>query len=256
MFTNRFRRRSLVGTLVVLSIGLSAACSGGDDGGPLTAADAESIATAALLERADLPEADWEQQEAQAGLDGLVPGGAGDIDLDILPDACQVLEDAISDLPGLLGDSAPLATQSRSFSSTGTLLNLDAVSATVAVFEETADAEAAAAIVEDAFAVDSLEACVQAAIGPAGDGGLQIVEFSFRTPGYALADSTALTATIGATALILPIGLSLDVHAFQRDNVLALYVAVAVNSDQLEGEHADLLATFANRIEDAQGESG
>lgn len=256
MFTGRFRHQLTAAALAAVGLVLVAACSGGDDDGPLSAAEAGSIATAALLERSDLPEADWDQQEAQAGLDGLVPGGAGDIDLDILPEACQLLEDAMSDLPGLLGDSAPLSTQSRTFSAAGQLLNLDAVSATVAVFEKPADAEAAAAIVEDAFAIDNLEACVQQAIVPAGDDGLQIVEFSFTTPSYALEDSTALTVEIGAIALILPVNVSLDVHAFQRDNVLALYVAVAVNSDQLEDEHAALLTTFANRIEAAQNEAG
>lgn len=255
MFTGRFRHQLIAVGLATVGLLLVAACSS-DDAGPLAAAEAESIADAALLERSDLPEADWEQQDAQAGLEGLVPGGAGDIDLDILPEACQVLEDVISDLPGLLGDSAPLATQSRTFSAVGQLLNLDAVSTTVAVFEQPVDAEAAATIVEDAFALDNLEACVQQAIVPAGDDGLQIVEFSFTTPSYALEDSTALTVNIGAIALILPVNVSLDVHSFQRDNVLALYVAVAVNSDQLKNEHATLLTTFANRIEAAQNEAG
>lgn len=256
MFTSRLRHRlSLLGT-VLLSLAFLGACSGDGDSGPLSAADAEAIAASALLERADLPDADWDQQESQTGLGGLVPGGAGDIDLDILPDACQVLEDVIGDLPALLGESSPLHTSSRTFTATGQLLNLDAVSSTVAVFEEASGAEDAAALVEDAFSIDNLEGCVQQAIVPAGDDGLQIVEFSFTTPSYALADSTALTAKIDAIALILPVNVSLEMHAFQRDNVLALYVAVTINSDELDDEHAGLLATFANRIEAAQSEAG
>ena len=254
MFTRRLRRATVTLGILALAVALLAACSGDDS--KLSTADAEAIAAASLLERTDLPDADWQQQESQAGLDGLVPGGAGDLDLDVLPEACQVLEDAISDLPALLGEHAALASASRTFSATGQLLNLDAVSTTVLVFEQPDAAEQAAVIVDDAFSVDSLEDCVQQAIIRAGDDGLQIVEFSFTTPAYALEDSTALTANIEAIALILPIGVRLDVHAFQRDNVLALYIAVAINSDQLEDEQAALLATFANRIEEALAEAG
>jgi hypothetical protein len=52
--------------------------------------------------------------------------------------------------------------------------------------------------------------------------------------------------------LILPINLSFDLHAFQRDNVLALYVGLAVNSEELAEEHAGLLTAFANRVTEAQ----
>ncbi len=255
MFRTRFRARAAAIATIALAITVLAACSG-DDSGPLSAEEAEAIAANALLELGDLPDADWSQEESQSGLEGLVPGDAGDIDLDILPEACQVLEDAIGDLPSVLGEAEPLATGSRTFTATGRLLNLDAVSSTVVVFEEASGAEDAAGVLEDAFSIDNLEDCIQQAIVPAGDDGLQIVEFSFTTPSYALADSTALAANIEAIALILPINVGLDLHVFQRGNVLALYVAVAVNSDELDDSHAELLATFANRIEEAQAEAG
>jgi len=235
-----------------MALALVAACSDSDGSGPLTAAEAEEIASQALLIVDDLPDGDWDQQESQAGLEGLVPGGADDLDFDILPDACRVFEDAIGDLPALLGDASPLATASRTFTDVGQLLNLDALSATVVVFEEADGARDAAALLDAAFSADNLEGCIQAAIIPAGDDGLQIVEFSLTTPTYALSDSTALTASIEAIALILPVNVTIELHAFQRANVLALYVGVQINSERLSDEQAGLLATFVNRIEEAQ----
>ena len=254
MFLEHGRHRLVAAGALVAALAFLAACSGGDDAGPLTAAQADTIADEALLAIGDLPEGDWEQDDAQTGLAGLVPNTGGvDVDFDLLPEACQVLEDAIGNLPALLGDTTPLATSSRSFTAAGQLLNLQAVSTSVVVFEEADGARQAAALLEDSFSPDSLEGCIQASVAPIGDGaGIQIVDFSLSTPIYALDDSTALTATIDAIALIIPINISVDLHAFQRDNVLALYVGLEVNSSALAGEHAALLATFANRIAEAQ----
>ena len=243
-------RAAAITVLAALALALLGACSGGDNDNPLTAAQAETIANDALLVLADLPGADWDQQEAQAGLDGLVPAGAGDVDLDVLPEECQALEDAMGDLPALLGDTTPLATSSRTFTSVGQLLNLDVVSASVVVFKDADDARAAAEVLDESFSADNLEGCIQAAIIPGGDNGLQVVDFAISTPSYALEDSTALRASIDAIAVILPINLTLDLNAFQRDNVLALYVSLEVNSDLLEGEQAALLTTFANRVDE------
>ena len=241
----------LFGAIAVLA-GLLIACSGDDDGGPLTAAQASAIAADALLVEADLPTGEWNQSEAQTALEDLLPDTGDLVEIDILPAACQVLEDAIGDLPALLGDSAPLATASRSFLQTGALFDLQNVSSTTVVFESASDAEAAAALVADAVSTDNLESCIQAAVIPAAEATVQIVGFSITTPSYALGDSTALTIMIEALALILPINVSFDLHSFQRDNVLGLYVGLAVNSDELVDEHASLLASFAARVETAQ----
>ena len=244
MQLKRSHQRDLATAAMTILLALLVACSGGDDSGPLTAAEAEAVASNALLVIGDLPANDWSESDSQAGLGSLIPSGIGDVDLDILPDACQGLEDAIGNLPALLGDTTPLATAGRSFTATGQLLNLQAVSTTVVVFENVDGAEQAAASLDDALSADNLEGCILAASIPVGDGGgVQIVEFSLSTPSYALADSTAL---------ILPINLSVDLHAFQRGNVLALYVGLEINSSALESEHAGLLTTFANRVGEAQ----
>ncbi|MDA0351883.1 MAG: hypothetical protein O3A10_06695 [Chloroflexi bacterium] len=246
-------RHRLVAMITVgLLVAVLGACSGGGGSDPLTAAQAEQIATDALLVRADLPEADWKQEESQAGLEGLIPGGGGGAGIDILPEACQSLEDAIGNLPAVLGDANPLATSSRTFSATGTLLNLKAVSTSVVVFADADGAAAAAGALGDAISADNLEGCIQAAFVPAGDNDIQIIEFTLARPSYALEGSTALSAQIDAIALILPINLTLDLHAFQRDSVLALYVAVQINTSDLTDEHAALLVAFANRVGEAQ----
>jgi hypothetical protein len=161
----------------------------------------------------------------------------------------------MGNLPALLGDTTPLATSSRTFTSVGQLLNLDAVSSSVVVFKNADDARAAAEVLDQSFSADNLEGCIQATVLPGSDSGLQVVDFSISTPSYALADSTALRASIDAIALILPINLTLDLNAFQRDNVLALYVSLEVNSDVLEGEQAALLSTFANRVDEVLAEA-
>jgi hypothetical protein len=241
----------LFGAAAVLA-GLLVACSGDDDAGPLTASQASAIAADALLVSGDLPDGEWDQSEAQTAIEDLLPDTGDLVDLEILPAACEALEDAIGNLPALLGDAAPLATASRSFLQTGQLFDLQNVSATTVVFEDASDAEAAAELLAEAVSTDNLESCILAAAVPASEATVQIVEFSITTPRYALEDSTALTIEIDAIALILPINLSFDLHAFQRDNVLALYVGLTVNSEDLAEEHAGLLTAFANRVTEAQ----
>ena len=241
-------RTWLLGAAAVLA-GLLVACSGDDDAGPLTASQASTIAADALLVSGDLPDGEWDQSEAQTAIEDLRPDTG---DLEILPAACEVLEDAIGNLPALLGDADPLATTNRSFLQTGQLFDLQNVSATTVVFEGASDTEAAAKLLAEAVSTDNLENCILATAVPASEATVQIVEFSITTPHYALEDSTALTIEIDAIVLILPINLSFDLHAFQRDNVLALYVGLAVNSEELAEEHAGLLTAFANRVTEAQ----
>lgn len=249
IYLDHGRLRRLGAGVLLGALALLAACSGNDDGGALSIARAEAIAAEALLDLGDLPDDDWQRSEAQIEFSELIPGGA---DLDLLPTQCQALEDAIGDLPALLGDVTPLATSNRSFASAGQRLDFRAVSSSVVVFAEPAGAEQAAAILKEAFTPDSLEACITATALPIGGADIQIVDFSLATPAYALADSTALTATIQAVALIIPIELTIDLHAFQRDNALALYVGLELNSSDLAGEHAGLLTTLANRVQEAQ----
>lgn len=249
IYLDHGRLRRLGAGVLLGALALLAACSDNDDGGVLSMARAEAIAAEALLDLGDLPDDDWQRSEAQIEFSELIPGGA---DLDLLPTQCQALEDAIGDLPALLGDVTPLATSNRSFASAGQLLDFRAVSSSVVVFAEPAGAEQAAAIINEAFTPDSLEACITATALPIGGADIQIVDFSLATPAYALADSTALSATIQAVALIIPIELTIDLHAFQRDNALALYVGLELNSSDLAGEHAGLLTTLANRVQEAQ----
>ena len=253
MFLEHGRHRARAVGLILAAVALFIGCSGDDGAGPLTAAQAETIAAQALLAADDLPAGDWQRIDEQIGLDSLILGGAGAVDLEILPAECQTLEDAIGNLPALRGDVTPLAASGRSFTSAGQLLDFRAVSTSVVVFEDPAGAERAAALLEDAFSPDSLEDCILPAALPVGDdAGIRIVEFSLATPVYALDDSTALIATIDAIAVIIPINLTVDLHAFQRDNVLALYVGLQLNSNELAEEHAGLLTIFSNRVQDAQ----
>jgi hypothetical protein len=251
----RLLRGDLLRLVALLAVAMlvAGACSGGGSE-TLSAGDAAAIAADSLLVVEDLPAADWQQEESQTSLDGLIPDAAGDAQLDLLPDACAPLEEAISDLPALLGEAEPLNTSSRTFSAAGQLVNFKAVSSNVVVFDTSDGASDAAEALGEALSADNLEDCLQAAVLPAGDNGLQITDFSLSTPDYALEDSTALRVSVEATALIIPIKLSLDIHSFQRDHVLGLYVALELNSDDLEAANGQLLETFAERIETAQDE--
>lgn len=258
MILEHARHRLLAMCALLSGLTLLAACTGGDDdggGGPLTADQAAVIAAGALLEVGDLPDGDWEQADGQFSLQSLLPdgGGGGAFDLSLLPSECESFENAIGDLPALLGDATPLETRGRSFTMAGQLLNFQAVSSSVVVFEEPEGAREAMALLEEAFSADSLESCILAAkLGTGGNSDILISEFSLSTPSYALDDSTALTATIDAVAVILPVNLAVDLHAFRRGNVLALYVGLELNSADLADEHGGLLATFANRVLEAQ----
>ena len=61
----RTSRLALPG-IAALTLGLLAACGGGDGSTTLTAAEAQEIADAALLVVGDLPAGNWEQEEEQA----------------------------------------------------------------------------------------------------------------------------------------------------------------------------------------------
>jgi len=254
MILEHGRHRLFAVGALLSGLALLAACGGGDDdGGPLTAAEAAEIAAGALLEVGDLPDGDWEQADGQFSLQSLLPDGGGAVDLSLLPSECESFENAIGDLPALLGDATPLETRGRSFTIAGQLLNFQAVSSSVVVFEEPEGAREAMALLEEAFSADSLESCILSAkLGTGGNSDIRISEFSLSTPSYALDDSTALTATIDAVAVILPVNLAVDLHAFQRGNALALYMGLELNSADLADEHAGLLATFANRVLEAQ----
>ena len=247
----RTSRLALPG-IAALTLGLLAACGGGDGSTTLTAAEAQEIADAALLVVGDLPAGDWEQEEEQASVQELLPGGSGvDADLNV-PEECQAFQAALTDLSGTLGDVEPIASSGRSFSVIGDTLSAQIVSSTILVFEHSEDAAAAGDALQQAFAADGVEGCLLSALGPISEAGIEIGEFNVATPAYALDDSTSLRVEIDAFAFILPIQLAIDIHIFDRGNALAMYLALELNGEDLKALHGGLLETFAGRVEDVQ----
>ena len=238
--------------IAALSLGLLAACGGGDDSTTLTAEEAQAVADAGLLVLADLPAGDWTQEEDQASIQDLLPTDTGlDTNVDV-PEACQAFQAAMSDLPSTLGEVQPIASSGRSFSIVGNTLSAQVVSSTVVVFEHSEDAAAASDALQTAFDADGVQNCLLSALGPINEAGLEIEEFRVDKPDYALDDSTGLHVQVDAVAFILPIQLGIDVHIFSRGNALAMYLALDLNGDDLAALHGDLLKTFAARVEDAQ----
>lgn len=241
----------LLAAVAALALGGATACNRGDT---LTEADAERIAAAALLVVGDLPAGSWDEQQSQSSLGDLF-GDVGVFDETLgaqLPEECAAIFEAVTDLTAILDGSEPLAVASRSFTSGAELFEARAIAGSVVVFADPADAAAAAKAIDQAFDPDRLEPCLLAAVDLGEAEGLQVTDFSLNRPNYALDRSTALRLEIRARALIIPIAVDIDLHAFERDHVLAIYTSLAINADESDATAPGLLETFEGRIVDAQ----
>ena len=241
----------LLAAVAALALGGATACNGGDT---LTEADAEAIAAEALLVVGDLPVGSWDEQESQPAL-GELFGDTGDRGESLgteFPAECDGLLAAITDLASIVGDREPLAVASRSFTSGSELFEVGAIASSVLVFAAADRASDALDALDEALDADRLEACVLATADLGEGEGFQITDFKLLKPDYALDGSVALRLEIRAVALILPIAVDVDLHAFQRNHVLAILLSAAINGDHDDEADAALLDTFEDRVVDAQ----
>jgi len=145
-----------------------------------------------------------------------------------------------------------VASSGRSFSDIGDTLDARVVSTSVLVFAEEESARAASNALAEVLDSDGLEDCLTSALGPMTEAGISIEEFRIDRPDYALDGAAGLHIQVEAVAFILPINLGIDVHIFNRGHALAMYLAFELNGEELAASNAELLAAFAQRVEEAQ----
>ncbi len=229
---------------------LALACGGGGDR-ELTAEQAETIALAALLTEADLPNADW------TATDDPPEEPDDDDPFESVP-ACREFAATFDALGGSSADDGlELAFHSRVFESAAGELVTREVDSSVAV---NSDPERVAELFEAARAIftpDALRPCFEAAFVAALEAeGVSVTKMEVGVPEFTLRDSAAITVDMELFAVIVTVRMHMEFHVIVRDEVAGLLTLLEVNSTLLTDNQRAILEAFESRIEAALDAAG
>ena len=217
-----------------------------DDGD--TASTAASIITSdaddLLLKDDDLPQRTWFSSDSQ----GLVVEFADATAALFSTVQCQGLDELVFNLEA----SGPTARDSEArIFRTGGGFNFGRIMTGVAVFNSVADADRAFANSRDVLSGAQIAACFASGVAEAQSEAQRVaasLNASLGDPDFLLQGAAGQQAHIEGGAAGISINVDLQIHTFQRANVVALFSTVISNDAALVAAIPQILCTFEQRV--------
>ena len=265
------RRLLLVLGLLLIGAFALAACGGGDDddddssssaassapaaaqsdgGTTISQADADRIVRAALLDVSDLPDGDWEIEEA------AVPIGEDDDDDEGLfaVESCETLRNLGNAFGGDDDDDEPLAAREREFEQQDGL-DLVQVGSEVSAYATSRDFSAGERFLQEALLrSDSFQQCFRdgftALFEDPEAPPMDISDVEFVEVDAPVDDSFAFGIRLKATLLGFPFDIDMTLVQIARGNLIGELQVMQVNDGEIAMQ--PLAEALARRMQDAQ----
>ena len=215
---------------------------------PITTADAEDL----LLEDDDLPQRVWSVVDSQ----GFVVEFGNATAVLFSNTSCGGLDDLILNLEAFGPDVADSAT--RSFRS-GAGFDFGRLITGIAIYDSVADATTVFDNARDALNSGALLACFAGGITEAEAAAAAVgasVSSAFGDPDFLLQGAAGQQAHIEAGAAGIGVNVDMQIHTFQRANVVALFATVISNDAALVAAIPQILCTFEQRALGSSGPGG